>query len=126
MSATSKPTVLVVEDNLETRILLKYVLEKTYDLTMVSGVDSALEAIEARSYDALLLDIDLGGRRTGTDLLHLIREREETYTPAIALTAHALPADEERFLGQGFDRYVKKPFAQKDLDKALEQILVAF
>lgn len=123
MSSMSKPTVLAVEDNPETRLLLKYQLEKTYDLTMVSGVDPALEAIEDRSFDLLLLDIYLGEGRTGTDLLHLIRKREKTYTPAIALTAYALPEDEERFLSQGFDQYVGKPFTRHELEKALEQTL---
>lgn len=128
MHSTSPPCVLAVEDNPETQLLLKYLLEEDVALTISSGVEEALGAIEKASaencsYDALLLDINLGEKRTGTDLLHLIREREESYTPAIALTAYAMPGDEERFLREGFDQYVGKPFTHQELTEALEQIM---
>lgn len=124
MSSTDTPSILAVEDNSETQLLLKHLLKKDFDVTVVSGVDAALEAIEDRTFDILLLDINLSEERTGTDLLYLIREREEMKdAPAIALTAYAMPGDREDFLQEGFDQYVSKPFTRADLTKAIEKSL---
>lgn len=133
MTSTSSPRILVVEDNSETQVLLRHQLGDDYDLTVTSGVDEALEAVEqgaveekaasGRPFDAYLLDINLGEERSGTDLLRLLREQEESYTPAIALTAYAMPEDEEYFLSEGFDYYLGKPFAHQELKEALEQVL---
>ncbi len=63
-------------------------------------------------YDVVLLDITLGtGMMSGVELLPRLRERA-AFTEAlfVAVTAYALPGDEERFLSAGFDRYVAKPF----------------
>lgn len=124
MSSTDTPSILAVEDNSETQLLLKHLLKKEFDVTVVSGVEEALEAVESRLFDLLLLDINLSEERTGTDLLYLIREREGMKnTPAIALTAYAMPGDEEDFLNEGFDQYVSKPFTRDDLTKTIKQTL---
>jgi len=90
----------------------------------VAGVEEALKAVDNHSFDALLLDINLSEERTGTDLLHLLREREQmTDIPAIALTAYAMPGDREDFLEAGFDQYVSKPFTRSDLTDAINETL---
>lgn len=121
MSPTEKPHILAVEDNSETQLLLEHLLKKSFDVVVVPGVDEALDAVENQTFDALLLDINLSEQRTGTDLLHLIRERENmANVPAIALTAYAMPGDREDFLEAGFDQYVSKPFTRADLTEAIE------
>lgn len=124
MSPTEKPHILAVEDNSETQLLLEHLLKKSFEVIVVAGVDEALDAIDRHSFDALLLDINLSEQRTGTDLLHLIREREDmAQVPAIALTAYAMPGDREDFLEAGFDQYVSKPFTRTDLTDAIESSL---
>lgn len=121
MSPTEKAHILAVEDNSETQLLLEHLLKKSFDVVVVPGVDEALDAVENQTFDALLLDINLSEQRTGTDLLHLIRERENmANVPAIALTAYAMPGDREDFLEAGFDQYVSKPFTRADLTEAIE------
>jgi CheY-like chemotaxis protein len=88
MTSTDRPRILAVEDNAETQLLLEHLLKDSFEVTVVAGVDGALTAVEEHSYDALLLDINLSEERTGTDLLHLLRERDDVSdVPAIALTA---------------------------------------
>ena len=124
MSATEKPHILAVEDNSETQLLLKHLLKKSFQVVVVQGVDDALDAVDNQSFDALLLDINLSEQRTGTDLLHLLRERDDmANVPAIALTAYAMPGDREDFLEAGFDQYVSKPFTRADLTDAIETSL---
>jgi CheY-like chemotaxis protein len=124
MSTDAKARILAVEDNSETQLLLEHLLKKSFEVMVVPGVDEALDAVAEHRFDALLLDINLSEQRTGTDLLHLLREREGmTDVPAIALTAYAMPGDREDFLEEGFDQYVSKPFTRADLTEAIETTL---
>lgn len=126
MSDSSTPTILAVEDNSETQLLLNHLLKSSFDVVVVSGVEGALEAVNKQSFDAFLLDINLSEEQTGTDLLHLLREQEGMDgTPAVALTAYAMPGDREDFLDSGFDQYVSKPFTRDDLTSAIEAALPA-
>lgn len=125
MSA-EKPHILAVEDNSETQLLLEHLLKTSFDVEVVAGVEEALDAAADHTFDALLLDINLSEQRTGTDLLHLLRERDDMAdVPAIALTAYAMPGDREDFLDAGFDQYVSKPFTRDDLTEAIETTLSA-
>lgn len=124
MSTSETPHILAVEDNSETQLLLKHLLKDSYEVEVVPGVEGALDAVENGSFDVLLLDINLSEERTGTELLHLIREREGMgNVSAIALTAYAMPGDREDFLEEGFDEYVSKPFTRADLTEAIETTL---
>jgi CheY-like chemotaxis protein len=42
--------------------------------------------------------------------------------PIIAMTAHALKGDNERFLSAGMDGYISKPFQQQELFQTLEVV----
>jgi len=121
MSEPSKPRLLAVEDNPETRMLLRYFLQEHFDLLLAATFDEALELARQEHAEVLLLDINLGEQRTGIDLLHELRERL-TYrdTPAIAFTAYARPEDRDRFLQEGFDEYLTQPFTRQQLLKAIE------
>lgn len=124
MSSSDTARILAVEDNSETQLLLKHLLKGSYDVEVVPGVDGALNAVDNSSFDVVLLDINLSEERTGTELLHLIRERENMEkVPAVALTAYAMPGDREEFLEIGFDEYVSKPFTRADLTEAIENSL---
>jgi CheY-like chemotaxis protein len=124
MSLSENPRILAVEDNSETQLLLEHLLKGSYDVEVVPGVDDALEAVDSATFDVLLLDINLSEDQTGTDLLHLIRERDGmAQVPAVALTAYAMPGDREDFLEKGFDEYVSKPFTRDDLTEAIENTL---
>lgn len=122
--STKRATILAVEDNSETQLLLRHLLKSSFDVHVVSGVDDALDAITEKAFDIFLLDINLSGQRTGTDLLHLLRQRSNgADVPAIALTAYAMPGDREDFLEAGFDHYVSKPFTRSDLTSAIDASL---
>jgi CheY-like chemotaxis protein len=122
--STKRATILAVEDNSETQLLLRHLLKSSFNVHVVSGVDDALDAITEKAFDIFLLDINLSGQRTGTDLLHLLRQSNNGVdVPAIALTAYAMPGDREDFLEAGFDQYVSKPFTRSDLTSAIDASL---
>jgi CheY-like chemotaxis protein len=116
--------ILTVEDNPDTQTLLRYMLKPYFSLVFSSHVDDALAQAETYSFGLLLLDINLGEQRTGIDLLQLLRQRPGyATTPALALTAYAMPGDRDRFIEAGFDGYISKPFTRRDLLDAIEKAL---
>ncbi len=124
--AHETPSILAVEDNPENQLLLKYLLQPSFHVVIVDGVESALAAVQDDEFDVLLLDINLSEEKTGIELLHQLRGQNVGCTsPAIALTAYAMPGDREEFIKAGFDSYISKPFTRKDLTGVIESTLDA-
>jgi len=115
-----RPRVLVLEDNPESRLLLRHLLRKDFDAVIVSTADEAIAAGQSGGVDVALLDINLGEKRTGVDVLVALRDAPAFgETPALACTAYALPGDREEFLSAGFADYVSKPFVKAELIETL-------
>lgn len=108
--AERQRTILVVEDNEQNLELVGFLLEEAG--FRVLGARDALSArLEFRrgQPDLVLMDMHLPGR----DGLSLVREFRldptGASTPIVALTAHAMRGDRERFLAGGCDGYMSKP-----------------
>ena len=116
--------ILVLDDNVDTLTLTHHQLRDRFHVETVADVDAALSTARCTRFDALVLDITLGGSQDGVDVLHALRELD-TYrnVPVVALTAHAMPADRDRFLRAGFDAYLSKPFTKQEITETLERLL---
>lgn len=124
MSSSKLPRILSVEDNPETRVVLKHHLQEGYEVAFASGAEEALEVLGKEDFDLLLVDINLGEGRSGTELLHLLRDWAPTRDiPAVAVTAYAMPGDREDLLEEGFDGYVSKPFTKANLIETIDRAL---
>jgi len=110
-----KPKISIVEDNPDNRLLVQALLEEHYDLAEHETGNSAVEGLIDDHPDLVLLDISLPDL-DGTDVLRWIREQDELKdVPVVALTAHAMAGDREKFLGQGFNDYVTKPIVDETI-----------
>ena len=117
--------VLLIEDNAQNAYMAKFMLED-YETDIATTPKDAIEQVLHYQYRLLLIDINLGADRSGIDLLHEIRGIEGyEMARAVAVTAYALPGDEDRFLNEGFDDYVAKPFRKETLLEAVEQAFAA-
>ncbi len=124
MIADKSLHILTVEDNPDTQTLLRYMLKPYFSLVFSSNVDEALAQAEQHAFGMFLLDINLGEQRTGIDLLQLLRQRPGyENTPALAITAYAMPGDRDRFIDAGFDGYISKPFTRRELLDVIEMAL---
>ncbi len=87
----------------------------------INGLE-ALEALNRRAYDAVLLDVqmpELDGLETAR---RIRREPPASGRPRlIAMTAHAVKGDRERCLAAGMDDYISKPLKRDQLRAALER-----
>lgn len=108
-----KLKVAVVEDNPDNRLLVEALLDDLYE---ISEYETGVEAVEGLGDDVpdlVLLDISLP-EMDGTEVLAWIRQDERVqHVPVIALTAHAMAGDREKFLAAGFDDYVTKPIVDE-------------
>jgi CheY-like chemotaxis protein len=106
--------IAVVEDNPDNRLLLGALLTDNYDLDEYEDGAAALAGIAAARPALVLLDISLPGM-DGPEVLRRLRARPELAAiPVIALTAHAMSGDRQKYLGLGFDGYVTKPILDEE------------
>ena len=116
--------VLVVEDNVFTRLLVERLLRDSYSVTTVASADEAFALATEKSFDVVLMDINLGDDIDGVDIMRqLKRDATSANVPMVALTAYAMPEDRDRFLEAGFDHYLSKPFTKEDLRKTIVEAL---
>jgi CheY-like chemotaxis protein len=116
--------IAVVEDNPDNRMLVQALLEDLYEISEYeSGVD-AVDGLLHHVPDLVLLDISLP-EMDGTEVLAWIRDQKELKdVPVIALTAHAMAGDREKYLAAGFNDYVTKPIIDEDvLIEAIQRCL---
>lgn len=119
-------SVLVVEDNEQNLELVAFLLEEAgIGVRSASDAGEALEALAAALPDLILMDMQL----PGTDGLTLVgRLRADPRTaavPIVALTAHAMRGDRERFLAGGCDAYLAKPIDITTFLDELRRVLEA-
>jgi CheY-like chemotaxis protein len=108
-------TIAVVEDNADNRLLLQALLGERYDLVEFDNGIDALAGLSASLPDLVLLDISLPGM-DGNEILGRIRGDERLRSlPVIALTAHAMSGDREKYLTAGFNDYITKPIVDETL-----------
>ncbi len=113
-----RQTVLVVDDDDDTRVLLDTVLGRYgAEVTAASSAGEALEAMRESSFDVLISDIEMPDE-DGYTLIRKVRARPASrggQIPAAALTAYARSEDRMRALVAGFQIHVPKPVEPAEL-----------
>jgi len=120
----SELSVLLVEDNEQNLELAQFLLEEAgIQVAVARDAEAARAAWRQPGLSVVLMDMDLGG----TDGLTLVRElRAQPATaklPVIALTAHAMRGDRERFLACGCTGYIAKPIQPKHFVDEVSRIV---
>ncbi|MCD9019605.1 response regulator [Parachryseolinea silvisoli] len=115
--------ILYVEDDLINALVMEKLFKDTFLITHVESGESCLETLARKSFDLVLMDINLGpGQMTGVDALRAIRSEPATAgIPVVAITAYAFSHDEERFLKEGFTGYIPKPLDWRALPEKIDQ-----
>ena len=118
----SKPStwrVLVVDDEDDSIEIVQMVLSAVGALVYkASNGAEGLEVFSAERPNLVLTDISMPAI-DGSEMLKAIRTREVAYglpkTPVIALTAHTMVGDKDKYLNAGFDGYLGKPLRMMTL-----------
>lgn len=115
--------VLLAEDNAVNQKLAVRLLEKAGHLvTIANNGQEAVELFAESSFDIVLMDVQMpvmGGEEAAA----LIRaDQRGASIPIVALTAHAMEGDREKYLASGMDGYVSKPIVRKQLFTVIEEL----
>ncbi|MBI2987614.1 MAG: response regulator [Deltaproteobacteria bacterium] len=120
-----KTSVLVVEDSITARTLLKSILEAAgYDVkTAVDGVDGFTQ-LRSGEFDIVVSDIDMP-RMSGLDLTAKIRsDKKFADLPVVLVTALESREDRERGIDVGANAYiVKSSFDQSNLLEVIQRLV---
>ena len=116
--------VLVAEDNAVNRKIVERMVDPDrYELDFAEDGRKAVRAFESGVFDVVLMDISMP-HMDGLEATQAIRSFEAQHgrspTPIIALTAHALSEDRERFLAAGIDDHLTKPISRRILEQTLD------
>jgi len=105
--------VLVVEDEAVNRMATVAMLGKLgFSADSVEDGDQVLDVLAGGDFDVVLMDIQmpcLSGDETTRRIRQAQRAGVDPTIPVIALTAHAMDGDRERYLACGMDDYLSKP-----------------
>lgn len=116
--------VLVVDDSDLNRKLVTTLLHaNAFDVLQAEDAEHAIILAINELPDLILMDIQLPGM-DGYEATRRLRETPETSNiPIIALTAHAMPADEQRAREAGCNGYISKPINTRNFVPQLRKYL---
>ena len=118
------PRILVVEDNAINRELLCDWLEaQDYEVLSAEDLGGAQRLLQGEQPDAVLLDVQLGSEDGLSLAVWMRRQPEFSGIPVIAVTAHAMVTEQQRFLQSGCNACISKPIDFKLLSRELDKWL---
>lgn len=119
----AKPTVLVVEDNMDNLLTVQALLRENFNIIEATDGKAGLDRAMEFKPDVVLLDISLPSM-DGFEVLAEIRKQECLCNVAvIALTARAMKGSREEIMAHGFDAYISKPIDGELLRRTIREII---
>ncbi len=128
-SSVTPRRILLAEDNeLNRELAVACLKEQGHDVITAANGQEVLDLLAREVVDLVLMDIQMPVM-DGMAATKAIREATDLAVPpdipVVALTAHALEGDRERFLEAGVDGYVSKPVDLRFLAEEIERVLAA-
>jgi diguanylate cyclase (GGDEF)-like protein len=115
---------LVVEDDINLRTILKMQLERAnYSVRTAENGEDALEALGEELFDLVLLDVIMPGMDGWTVCRHIKNDIATANIPVIMLTARSEQEDRIRGLVGGANDYLTKPYELEELLARVRNIL---
>lgn len=116
--------ILIVEDNAKNLKLIRDVLQyHGYTILEATTGEEGVALALAQRPALVLMDVQLPGMDGRTALQTLKANPHTRHIPVVALTAFAMKGDRERLLADGFDGYMSKPIAIKEVAQSVAQYL---
>ena len=123
--------ILLAEDNELNQDFAKELLQSVnISVDIASDGLEAVDLIKSKSYDAILMDIQMPNMDglTATKTIREFQTQDKYFQdiPIIALSANALTSDKEKSLQAGMNEHISKPIIPKELFAALQKFLKDF
>ncbi len=118
--------ILLAEDGkISQKVAARLLERRGHSVVVAENGREALEAIQREDFDLVLMDVEMP-EMDGLQATRAIRALQcdaEQRVPIIAMTAHAIKGDRERFLAAGMDDYLAKPVSSRLLYETVEKYL---
>ena len=116
--------ILIVDDEPAIVMSLEYLLRrKAYDVSIARNGTEAMHALEAAPPDLVLLDIMMPDV-DGYEICEHIRSSQQlNHIKVVFLSAKSKKTDIEKGFELGADRYIQKPFSNKDLLENIAELI---
>ncbi len=117
--------ILIVDDSLTMRQIIRLTLEKQFGCTVVEAADGvgALEKLRGgEAFDCIVTDINMP-RLDGLALIQLVRGEMGRALPIIVITTRGSEKDRDRALALGADTYLTKPFDGASLGRSIASLV---
>ncbi len=119
-------SVLIVEDSLTTRAMIRAVIEDMGEdfntLEAATGFE-ALKMLPQESFDLIITDINMPDVN-GLELINFVKTNPNySHIPMVIVTTERSSEDKERGLALGASAYVTKPFNTEELQGVIAKIL---
>jgi len=124
MPAPPAPTVLIVEDNLDNRMIYRTILEHYgYEVLEAGDGETGVRLARERLPDLVLMDISIP-IIDGHEATRMLKADPATaHIPVIALTAHAMAEDRVLAAKAGCDAYLAKPAEPKHVAAEVRRLI---
>ena len=120
----AQKSILLVDDSVHNLKLTRFLLgQEGFDVSIAENAEQALIALEKRTPDLILMDIQLPGMDGLQLTRHLRRDASLNAVPIVAFTASAIKGDEEIARASGCDGYVTKPIDTRTLGNVVRGYL---
>ena len=114
--------ILVADDDMHTRMLLRAVLEsENYTVSTAENGEQALELLDREHIDLVILDVMMP-EMDGYEFTRIVRQTDSTL-PILMVTAKHLPEDEKKGFLVGTDDYITKPIDEEKLLLRIKALL---
>ncbi len=112
---------LLVEDNLINQLIAEELLKKgNYTLDIANNGQEAIEMLNEKHYDAVLMDIQMPVMDGLTATKQIRQNPKFAHIPIIAMSAHAMSGDKEKSLSHGMNDHITKPISPSILYSTLK------
>jgi len=123
---TIRNKALLIEDQSINQKIAKGFLEKSgWNVTLANNGKEGFEAFKTQDFDLVLMDIQMpvmGGEESAR-LIRDFQKLNNKEIPIIAMTAHAMLGDTERFLAAGMDAHITKPIQYQEMMDIIHQVI---
>ena len=127
VAGVARRSILLVEDNSDNRLLIQaYLTREPYDLDTAEDGAAALVRFQERSYDLVLMDVQMpimDGHEATRQIRRLEHQTGRPAIPVIALTAHAVKEEFDKSLQAGCTTHLTKPIKKQVLLATLAEYL---
>ncbi len=120
---TNKRVLIVDDSPLNIKVARKNIEKLGLNVDECDSGQKCLDKInQGEKYDLILMDIMMP-EMSGETTLSKLKEKSDFNTPVIALTADAIAGAREKYISEGFDEYITKPFTKEEIKEKIDLLL---